>query len=97
MILMSFLFEFNKRLECPNPLWKQFIIFFFFFLSLAFTNRILGKIRESWPEQRVTKGIHFPRFLHPTSSYKAWLDVDVKSIPINEKAYKRFNKRKRTD
>ena len=45
----------------------------------------------------MTKGIHFPRFLHPTSSYKAWQEVDMKWVPIDEKAYKRSNKRKRTN
>ena len=67
------------------------------FHTLAFTDRILGRIRESWLWRRVTKGICFPQFLHPTLRYKKWLKVDMKWVPIDEKAYKWSNKRKRTD
>ena len=67
------------------------------FHTLAFTDRILGRIHESWPRQRLTKGICFPQFLHPTSGYKKWLEVDMKWVLIDEKAYKRSNKRKRTN
>ena len=67
------------------------------FHTLVFTNRILGTIRESWPQQRVTKGICFPQFHHSTSGYKKWLEADMKWVLVDEKAYKRSNKRKRTD
>ena len=56
------------------------------FHTLAFTDRILGRIHESWPRQRLTKGICFPQFLHPTSGYKKWLEVDMKWVLIDEKA-----------
>ena len=67
------------------------------FHTLAFIDRILGKIHESWPQRMVTKGIHFPQFLHPTSGYKKWLEADMKWVSIDEKAYKRSKKRKRTN
>ena len=67
------------------------------FHTLAFTNRIFSRIHDSWLQWRVTKGIYFPQFLHPTSGYKKWLEANMKWVPIDEKAYKRSNKRKRTD
>ena len=67
------------------------------FHTLAFTNRVLGRICESWPQRRVTKAIYFPQFLHPTLGFKKWLEADMKWVPIDEKAYKRSNNKKRTD
>ena len=34
----------------------------------VFTKRVLGRICETWLKRMVAKDIHFPRFLHPTSS-----------------------------
>ena len=67
------------------------------FNTLAFTNRILGRIRKSWPQRRVTNGICFPQFLPQTFGYKKCPEVDMKWVPIDEKVYKRSNIRKRTD
>ena len=67
------------------------------FHTLAFTKRILGRICETWLRRRVTKGIHFPQFLHPTLGYKKWIEVDMKWVHIDEKAYNRSNKRKKAN
>ena len=45
----------------------------------------------------VAKDIRFPRSLHPTPGYKAWLEVDMKWANLDEKAYKKSNKRKGTN
>ena len=48
------------------------------FHTLAFTNRIFSKIRDAWLRRMVAKDICFPRFLHPTSGYKAWLAANIR-------------------
>ena len=67
------------------------------FHTLAFTKRILGRIRETWSLRMVTKDIHFPQFLHLISGFKKWLKGDMKWVHIDEKAYKMPNKRKKAD
>ena len=67
------------------------------FHTLAFTNRILGRIRETWLKRMVAKDINFPQFLHPTSRYRAWLATNMRSAQREEMAYKKSNKRKRND
>ena len=67
------------------------------FHTLAFTKRILGRIHENWLWRMVTKGIRFPQFLHPTLGYKKWLEANMKWVLIDEKAYKKSNKRKKAD
>ena len=67
------------------------------FHTLAFTNRILGRIHETWLKRMVAKDINFPQFLHPTSGYRACLVADMRSAQREEKAYKKSNKRKRID
>ena len=62
----------------------------------VFTKRVLGRIHETWLKRVVAKDICFPRFLHPTSGYKAWLEADMKSVLLDEKAYKKSNEWKRT-
>ena len=50
------------------------------FHTLVFTDRILGRIHETWLKRMVVKDIPFPYFLHPTSGYRAWLAADMRSI-----------------
>ena len=45
----------------------------------------------------VTKGICFPQFLHPTSGDNKWLNANIKWVHIDEKAYKKSNKRKKAN
>jgi len=52
----------------------------------AFTNRILGRLRDAWPCRRVTKGIAPPQYIYPTVKYKQWLEDDMKWILRDEKA-----------
>ena len=40
------------------------------FHTLEFTDRTVSRIREFWPQRRVTKGIRPPQFFHPTLGYK---------------------------
>ena len=63
----------------------------------VFTERVLGRICETWLKRMVAKDICFPRFLHPTSGYKAWLKANMKWVNLDEKAYKKSNKRKGTN
>ena len=67
------------------------------FYTLAFTNRILGKICETWLKRMVAKDIHFPQFLHPTLGHKAWLTADMRLVCREEKDYRKSNKRKRIE
>ena len=67
------------------------------FHTLVLTKRTLDRIRESWRRQRVTRGIHPLRVLHPTSRYKKWIEDDVKWVPKDEKAYQKSNKRRRAE
>ena len=46
---------------------------------------------------RVTRDIHPPKFLHPTSGYKKWLQDDMKWVLKDEKAYKKSSKRKKAE
>ena len=67
------------------------------FHIFVFTERVLGRIRETWLKRMVAKDIRFPRSLHPTPGYKAWLEADMKWANLDEKAYKKSNKRKGTN
>ena len=67
------------------------------FHKLAFSYRILGRICESWPRQRVTKASVFLNSFIQLWGCKKWLEADMKWVLIDEKAYKRSNKRKRTN
>ena len=67
------------------------------FHTLAFANRILAKICDSWLQRRVMKGIRPPQFLHRTLGYKKWLEDDMKWVSIDEKAYIKSNKKKRIE
>ena len=62
------------------------------FHTKVFTNRILGRISEAWPCHRVTKGIVPPQYIYTTAKYKQWLEVDMKWILRNEKAYMKTSK-----
>ena len=63
------------------------------FHTKVFTNRILGRISEAWPCHRVTKGIVPPQYIYTTAKYKQWLEVDMKWILRNEKAYMKTSKK----
>ena len=67
------------------------------FHKLAFSYRILGRICESWPRQRVTKASVFLNSFIQLWGCKKWLEADMKWVLIDEKAYKRSNKRKRNN
>jgi len=61
----------------------------------VFTKRVLDRIRETWLKRMVAKDIRFPQFLHPTSGLQSL--ANLKWVPIDEKTYKRFNKRKKAN
>ena len=63
----------------------------------VFIERVFGKICETWLKRIEAKDIRFPQFLHPTSSYKAWLTVGIRLVHREEKDYQESNKRKRGD
>ena len=68
------------------------------FHTIVFTNRILGRITETWPRHRVTKDIVPPKYIYPTTSYKQWLKNDMKWIMKDEKAHMKTSKKiKRTE
>ena len=67
------------------------------FHTLAFIERILGRIYETCPRRAMNRDIHFPQFLHPTSVYKDWLSTDMKAVHQEENDHKKSNKRKRIE
>ena len=71
--------QFGDRQEVPNDDGM-------FHISI-FTERVFGRIRETWLKRMVAKDICFPRFLHPTLSYKTWLTVDMRSVCMEVKDY----------
>ena len=67
------------------------------FHTLAFTERVLGRICETCSRRMITRDARFPQFLHPTLGYKDWFSTDMRLVYREEKDYKKSNKRKRTD
>jgi len=67
------------------------------FHTLAFTERILSRIHETWLRRVMNRDICFPQFLHPTLGYKDWLSTDIRAVHREEKDHKKSNKRKRTE
>ena len=63
------------------------------FHTTVFTNRILGRITETWPCRRVMKDIVPPKYIYPTTSYKQWLKDDMKWILKDEKAHTKTSKK----
>ena len=63
------------------------------FHTVVFSNRILGRISEAWPHHKVTKDIVPPKYIYPTTSYKQWLNDDIKWILKNEKAHMKTSKK----
>ena len=64
--------------------------------TLAFIERVLGRLQETWPRMAMNRDIRFPQFLTPTSRYKNWLSTDMRTIHREENDHKKSNKRKRT-
>ena len=64
------------------------------FYTKVFTNKILGRISETWPRCRVTKCI-VPQYIYPIAKYKQWLEDDIKWILRDEKTYIRTSKKAR--
>ena len=64
---------------------------------LAFTESVLGRIKENWSLRAMNRDIYFPQFLNPTLGYKNWLSIDMRSIHGEENDHKKSNKRKRTE
>ena len=67
------------------------------FHTLEFIDWTLSRIREAWPQRRLTRDICLPQFLHPTLGYQKWLQDDMKWILIDKKAYQKSSKRKRVE
>ena len=67
------------------------------FHTLAFTERILGRIHETWPRRVMNRDIRFSQFLHPTLGYKDWLSTDMRKVHKKENDNKKSNQRKRTE
>ena len=63
----------------------------------VFTERVFGKICETWLKRMVARDICFTQFLHPTLGYKAWLTAGMRSIHREEKDYRKSNMRKMVD
>ena len=81
--------QFGDRQEIPNDDG--------IFHILVFTERVFGRIHETWLKRMVAKDICFPWFLHPIQSYKTWLIVDIRSVCMEAKDYPKSNKTKRID
>ena len=60
-----------------------------------FTNRILGSISKAWSLRKMTRGIVPPWYIYPIATYKQWLEVNMKWILKDEKAYMKTSKKAR--